>query len=199
MRCLYLVGGPGVGKSALMDGLTVGYQRMEVGQPRSGLRPRREMLIKVRNGRADEHFSAVELGARAGKHPAGFPGTDALSMSAIVDVEEWIVSGIAAHEAEWLLAEGARLANRRFVEALRQAGIGLDVVLVEAELAERRRTHRGSNQKPSWVAGAFTRARRFHEYVTELAESDESVHVHTLSNDVGLRHGIQVLRDITGL
>jgi hypothetical protein len=193
---VYLVGGPGVGKSALMDALTLGYDRALLGD-----QPRREQLYPTgamdTPGWRTTTPVAVELGARVGRHPIGFPGTDAMSMSTIVSAEQWLLSGDAGEETPLILGEGARLGVRRFVNAVLDAGIRLDLVLVIAESAERRRTNRGSTQKPEWVKGAFTRATRIHDYVATMGYGEAKAHV--LANDVDLQHGVKYLRELTGL
>lgn len=200
-RCVYLVGGPGVGKSALMDVLTLPYGRCLVGREGQGAaEPRREWLfpageLSVTPGRP----IAVELGARYGAHPIGFPGTDAMAMNAIVPTEAWLTSGRAAEETDLILGEGARLGVRRFVDALMAASVDLDLVLVLADNAETRRVHRGSNQKPAWVKGAFTRARRIYDYAAELAVTRKSVRTHVLTNDIDLQVGVKYLRELTSL
>lgn len=205
MKALYLVGGPAVGKSAIMSRLTSPYGRVE-SMAEDG-QPRREWLFQPAQ-RQDPSWKdvpsaiAVELGARVGKHPAGFPGTDAMAMSAIVPVEEWITSGVAAAEAPVLLGEGARLGVRRFVEALMAAEIETHVVLVTAspDIVERRCQKRGSNQKESWMRGQFTRSRRFFEYAEHAAAERSLLHVHEMSNlgSAGLQGCAERLAEIIG-
>ena len=199
MKALYLTGGPAVGKSAIMSRLTSPYGRIE-STPDEG-QPRREWLFQPAH-RHDPGAIAVELGARAGKHPAGFPGTDAMAMSAIVPVEKWIVSGVAAAEAPVLLGEGARLGVRRFVEALMAAEIETHVVLVTAspDIVERRCQERGSHQKESWMRGQFTRSRNFFEYAEHAALERPLLHVHEMSNlgSAGLQGCAERLAEIIG-
>lgn len=123
--------------------------------------PRRELLSA--NGRV----VAVELGARAGRHPPGFPGTDALPMNAVVSAENWLRSGQAAGEAPVVLGEGARLGVRRFLDAAIATGWEIHIVLLTSRRAARNRAERGSRQKDSWVKGATTRALRFHDYAAQ--------------------------------
>lgn len=179
MKALYLVGGPGVGKSEIMSRLTARYTR--VSSVLGDGQPRREWLL---NG-AGHIPVAVELGARAGRHPAGFPGTDAMAMTAIVSTEKWILSGLAAGEAPLLLGEGARLGVRRFLEALLHERIETHVVLITApkEIVEQRCVARGSNQKESWMRGQFTRSLRFHEAAFEMAQNSRGrLTTHALLN-----------------
>jgi len=156
-RLIYLVGEPGVGKSWLFTELTKAFERTAMPTPA----PRREFLLSPDRST----IVGVELGARAGKHHAGYPGTDALPMNAIIAAEQYLVSGTAQRETPLILAEGARLAVRRFLDAALTARIDTHVVLVtDPERAAKQRADRGSAQNPSWVRGATTRAIRFYGY-----------------------------------
>lgn len=167
MKALVVVGGPGVGKSAIVTQLTDSFVRV-CSRPDDG-RPRREWLF---DNPEDGDPIMVELGARLAPHPAGFPGTDALSMSIIRDVETWL-STVGQFEAQWLICEGARLANRRFLTLLGDLGIETHVVLITCvdQVAAMRRADRGSQQRESWVRGAFTRAERFLQVAHELHDA----------------------------
>lgn len=157
-----IVGEPGVGKSWLMDRLTEGYHRIQVDGT-----PRREWVSRVPEMKDAQmaDIAAVELGARAGKHPEGYPGTDAMSMTAIVDVERWLTHITMSKP---VVAEGARLGVRRFADVCATAGHHLHVYhLVDPDRAAAQRLARGSNQKDSWIKGARTRAERFAMYVQE--------------------------------
>lgn len=154
-RLVYVVGAPGVGKSHAVTAVTAGYERV------FGLaelkNPTREWLL--RDGRP----VAVELGSRAGRHPAGFPGTDAMSMTAIVPTERWLASGQAGAEASLVIGEGARLATKRLLTAAKDGGFDVVVLFVDDPLgASARRTRRGGEQNATWVKGAITRARNFY-------------------------------------
>lgn len=156
-RLVYLVGEPGVGKSWLFTELTKLFVRTA---PKTTA-PRREFLLLPHSTRIE----GVELGARLGHHHAGYPGTDALPMNAVVAAERWLVSGDAARETPLILAEGARLGVRRFLDAAQTAGIDTHVVLVtDPERAAKQRAGRGSTQSPSWVRGTSTRAINFYAY-----------------------------------
>lgn len=149
LRLVYLIGEPGVGKTTLMRSATADLVR--------GLLPgdpARELLAR-RDGRP----VAVELGRSRGT----FSGTDALPMNAVVVAERHVLHQ-AEQEAPVLLAEGARLANARFLSA----AVGADwrttlVHVVGPAVAAARREERGTHQDPAWVKGAATRARRLAE------------------------------------
>lgn len=164
-KIVYLVGEPGIGKSAAIDKLTRGLERIPVGgagHPEGG--PKREWITGE-----DTNVFAVELGGRAGKHPIGYPGTDAMSMSAIVGVEDWLVSGTAAEETSLIIGEGARLGVKRFADAALRADWQFTLVhAVGTRTADARRKARGSDQAESWIQGARTRANNFADYVRTL-------------------------------
>ena len=144
-RLLYLVGEPGAGKTTLMKKLTAGFERAEV----PGDQPRREVLFDKRGTPV-----AVELGYRKGT----FSGTDALGMTVIEQAVPWLYRA----ELPLVLAEGARLANKRFLSSAVDAGFDVHLFLLDHPSIERWRAKRerelGKAQNPKWVAGARTRA-----------------------------------------
>ncbi len=179
----YLVGEPGVGKSWIMDRLTERYHRV----PWDG-RPRLETLHETFEPPRTAELRAIELGARAGKHPEGFPGTDAMSMTAIVDVHRWLVG--AETPSVPVLGEGARLAVRRLIQACEEGQHNLHVYLiVDPERAAAQRAARGSKQNESWIKGARTRAYRFAEQaknVVMFAGAEPAAIVKELRRATGL-------------
>jgi hypothetical protein len=151
----YLVGEPGVGKSWIMDRLTEGYHQVPF-----DFRPRLEGIYQVHEPPEPATLRAYELGARVGKHPEGFPGTDAMSMTAIVDVHRWLIGKDTPDVP--VLGEGARLAVRRLIQACSEGGHVLHVYLIcDPQRAAAQRAARGSMQNESWIKGARTRAGRF--------------------------------------
>lgn len=141
---VYLIGEPGAGKSTLMSSVTSRYLRV----PIEG-KPRRDGLFHRRGD-----LAAVELGCRRG----AFSGTDALGMTVI----EQAVPYLAQQESHVLLAEGARLANARFLTAAVDAGYVVSLLLLDhpriAEWRDARAAKLGKAQSESWVRGARTRA-----------------------------------------
>lgn len=146
MILLYLVGPPGVGKTTIMSELTSGLDRETV------LDPFAHDVLR-RGGR--------RVGTEMGRRREAYSGTDALSMSVQPRAVDWI----STRPDEIVLAEGARLANRGFLLAARDAGYRVLLVYLHAPpptLVIRRKI-RGSDQNPQWIKGATTRATRIAE------------------------------------
>lgn len=190
-KIVYLVGEPGIGKSYAFNVLTRPWKRIVVGGAKDATGiggPFREWIM---DGGTSPR--AVELGRRAGKHPEGYPGTDAMSMSAIGGVDYWLTSGEAAAETDLIIGEGARLGVRRFVDIAVQAGWDLTVVYAHGyKTARAQREARGSQQSDRWVRGAKTRAANFAAYAS----------CHARAVEVNLDAGdslVQTLREETGL
>jgi P-loop Nucleotide Kinase3 len=153
-RLIYLSGEPGVGKSTLMAELTAQWTRAP--QPATGGAPARDVLLADATAEGiHSRAVAVELGRRRD----AFSGTDALPSTAIVAAERYLLSGLAAAEAPLLLAEGARLACRRFLQAATAAGWHVTLLhMTGPATAAARRTARAARlvkpeQNPAWVRG----------------------------------------------
>lgn len=143
---LYIVGGPGSGKTTLVR-TALADRKFEVRQ-----QPFAHMIYGP--GR-------VQLG---GDRPV-FGGTDALSMS----VQPRVLAALSDPALDWqyVLAEGDRLANGKFFSALHtMPDWDLTVVWLrtpEKMAAERRLQRAGSTQATQdakWVEGRETKARR---------------------------------------
>lgn len=160
MKLVYFVGAPGVGKTTLMEALTARCERQSETKPFA-----HDWLYR------DTTPVAIELGRRR----ESFSGTDALSMSVQPKAIQWL--GRKRHEL--LLAEGARLANLKFFYAARDVGYQVVLFYLIASNADldARRVERGSSQKPSWMKGAATRARK----VADQMRMDATVHWVTTS------------------
>jgi hypothetical protein len=190
LHVVYVIGEPGVGKSTVVGELTRGYERAVVAHRTDG-GPAREFLYGP-----GETPVATELGRRAGPHPEGFPGTDAMSMSAIVGVEKWLLSGNATG---LVIGEGARLANKRFASAVLEAGGRLSLVhLTDADGAAKRRETRGGHQNPAWVAGQGTRAWKFFVLCANSVNTWPG-QLATYSVHLPADDAVKILRTITGL
>lgn len=145
-HALYIIGEPGAGKSTLVETL-VGDALVITGRKPLAHR----VYLTVAGG-------VTELGAR---EPGRFGGTDALSMSAVVPAEAWVIRGDWPH-GSLLLAEGDRLACDRFFDALLAGGWDLAIIRLSTrpEVAAARREARGSFQKEAWVRGRQTKVAR---------------------------------------
>jgi hypothetical protein len=154
VRLLYLCGEPGVGKTWTMDRLTEHWSRLPLAPEADA--PARDALMTGPDGTGA--VAAIELGRRRD----AFSGTDALPQTVITVAETYLTSGRARAETNLLLAEGARLANLRFLGAAADSGwLVLLVNLIGPELAAERRAKRAAalgrpEQAASWVTGRRT-------------------------------------------
>lgn len=102
----------------------------------------------------------IQLGAERGK----FSGTDAMPLN----VQPQAIKFIGTHPAAILVAEGDRLANDGFFQAVKAHGYALSVVYLDCppEVAEERRLKRaadGIQQNRIWVKGRETKVRNLAE------------------------------------
>lgn len=157
-RLLYLSGQPGIGKSTLMAELTAHLRRLPL-PPDDGA-PARALLIR-RLSDGNPWIQAVEIGRRRDS----FSGTDALPQTVIDVAERYVRTGRALSETRLLLAEGARLACRRFLTAAADSGWAVTLIhLTGDDTAAERRAARAvllgkPEQNPGWVKGRITAAR----------------------------------------
>jgi hypothetical protein len=146
---VYLIGAPGSGKSTLMAKLTKGIVRLPYSPP--------ETLVA--HDRLVDPKTGVVIGAEIGKRRDLFSGTDALPSSVIEKAIPWI-NGLPY---ALLLAEGARLANIRFMRAAMNADYLVTLALLDHPDAEAWRKVRaravGREQSPSWVKGRLSASR----------------------------------------
>lgn len=190
---IYLSGEPGVGKSSLMAELTRPWTRLPVNGTPDG--PARDLLIQADPADLTPRVVAVELGRRRDS----FSGTDALPQTVINVAELYLTTGKAAEETSLLLAEGARLANRRFLQAALEADWRLIFVHLAnpAAAGERRRARAAAlgvpEQHPSWVLGRRTSATNLAAAVAEWGCT-----VLTLDAAQPLDHLAGVLRPVIG-
>lgn len=146
-RAMYLVGPPGVGKTSVMTCLKRPY--LEGDAHRAWDRS----LLWMTPLFSEDHVAGVELGRRRDR----FGGTDALGMSVMPHAKLWVTT---ATLPALVLGEGARLGTVPFLSLLAEYA-DLTVVHLTADpgVLDTRRALRGSNQSPSWMRGAETRAR----------------------------------------
>lgn len=144
---LYIIGAPGAGKTtALRHAL--------------GLIPRTEQDKPVPHIVYPGNPGGIQLGAERGK----FAGTDAMAMNIQPAVLKWLET----RPAQWIVAEGDRLANDAFFAGAKARGYDLSVVYLDCppEVAEARRLKRAANGIPQnriWVKGRETKVRRLAE------------------------------------
>lgn len=147
-RLIYLVGQPGSGKSMLMSLLTANLLRLSYEPPE----------VPVAHDVLIDKVTGAIIGAEIGKRRAFFSGTDALPSSVIEKAIPWVES----EPYELLLAEGARLANIRFLKAAME---NYQVILAfldhpDAEAWRRARAKQiGHEQNPAWVKGRMSASR----------------------------------------
>lgn len=151
-RLIYLVGQPGSGKSVLMAKLTAPFGR---GPVDTSLNVEcgcvaHDMLVDKTTGEV--------IGAEIGKRRELFSGTDALPSSIIEKAIPWI----EAEPYPLLLAEGARLANIRFIKAALTC-YHVTLALLDHSDADAWRKRRakliGREQNPAWVKGRLSASR----------------------------------------
>ena len=152
-RMIYLVGQPGSGKSTLMAALTNGLVRVTLDADREPV-PHDQLVDRV---------TGEVVGAEIGKQRGAFSGTDALASSIIDKAVPWVQT----QPYDVLLAEGARLANKRFIQAAADAGYAVMLGLLDHDAQETWRKRRskalGREQNLSWVKGRLTSSRKLAE------------------------------------
>lgn len=131
----YLIGEPGAGKSTLMAHLTRSIPYEELEWPFA-------------------HRVYGHVVWELGKRRPDFPGTDALAMN----VQPAVLSWLAANKPPLVIAEGDRLGNSSFLNAVVGMGYALHTyVLLGEEAADLHRRLRGSRQDEKWVRGRRTK------------------------------------------
>lgn len=134
-RALYIVGGPGAGKSTLMAETLAGWTAGPYTKWTS-----REMFGHYL------HHPQKGHGAYLGHLRPEYPGTDALSLSVAPQAVLWL-NALPLLGLDWVFGEGTRLGHPSFLAALDQV-TDLTVVhlKVDEEVAAARRAARGGKQ-----------------------------------------------------
>lgn len=143
-RAVYLIGGPGTGKSTALRHILKGVRLDEPGP----VDPKFPLLT----GQSFRDSSGVYLGKRGGK----FPGTDRLSMAVSPQAVDWALSN---RVPEIVIGEGARLGNAKFLAALSSStDLIVGHLITDEHVVAGRFRKRGSEQSDSWVKGRRTAA-----------------------------------------
>lgn len=167
-QALYILGGPGVGKSSVMDGLMEDWDAEPESIP----------LGEQFRGHKIRHREDGVEGLYLGVLRDEFGGTDALGMRAPKAAKHWALMN---DHPPVILGEGARLGLDKFLVAL-SCKTNLTVVLLEASEDAMRERRLGRNpstqrqwkkrtvndaQNDTWARGANTRALRAAERSAE--------------------------------
>jgi GTPase SAR1 family protein len=145
---VYLIGGPGTGKSTVM------YSLMQGWKPGEYVR----FTVREMFGHWLDH-EVLGAGAYLGRLRPEFPGTDALSRSVQPHALTWVTT-IPMLNLAWVFGEGERLGNVAFLTALAQS-TRLQVVhlVLDPELqAERLEQRPGKALTPVYVKAKTTQA-----------------------------------------
>lgn len=152
----YFIGQPGCGKTTLITALTDN-----------------ELAWVVKGTKlAPTHtvYDRIDV-AQIGAARADFGGTDILPMSIQPLAVAWMANGAP----DQVFAEGDRLANDKFFQAVTDQGWSLKVVYINVSdaTAAQRRAERGSNQNPTWLKGRQTKvARLASKWIDNVIEID---------------------------
>ena len=167
-KLIYIIGQPGSGKSTLMAKLTAQFDRHSIA-PAERYPVAHDVLTDKTTGEV--------VGAELGVRRELFSGTDALASSVIDKAAPWI----ASQPYPLVLAEGARLANRRFIDAALEGGYEVTLVLLDHNDAEDWRKVRskaiGKTQNPSWVKGRLSASRNLADALSGPAYVGKAVEV----------------------
>lgn len=163
-RMIYVIGAPGSGKSTFMAKMTEHLKR----EPVTDAPVAHDRLI---------FLDGAVAGAEIGKRRPAFGGTDALPASIIEKAIPWV----ATQPYELLLAEGARLANKRFLLAAVEAGYRVHLAHLDHGEIEDWRAARsaelGKVQDAAWVKGRTTASDNLARHFME--KPDLGVQVYT--------------------
>lgn len=158
MRLVYVIGVPGAGKSTLCAGIEAQWEKLMDGTKPFAYR-----------GYWDPQEDPWPQFISLGEEREVFSGTDTLSMSVAPKAVEWL----PGCPYPLVLGEGDRLGTASFFEAMRKAGVDLQVVLLKVtpERAAERRAERGTGQNEQWLKGRETKVANLAPYVTTVIDA----------------------------
>lgn len=149
MTCaIYLIGGPGTGKSTVMQALLDGWEPGEYVR----------FTVREMFGHWLDH-EVLGTGAYLGRLRPEFPGTDALSRSVQPHAVSWLAT-LPMLGLSWVFGEGERLGNVAFLEALAlRCRLRVVHLVTTPEVQEKRMLERpGKLLTPAYVKAKTTGA-----------------------------------------
>lgn len=156
-QSVYIIGGAGTGKSTFTSQLMDRYvMSWEVPLTDLAAKPNsRGTVITLRGHRLAGYQG--EDGMYLGVMRDSFPGTDGLDRVSYIPGEAWLEAG---NLPDFIIAEGATLAARRFIRVLHETTDLLLVHLEAEDFVKDLRLHqRGSEQAETFVTGTATRSK----------------------------------------
>lgn len=176
-QSVYLLGGPGAGKSTLMSHLLRGW----VLGPYERLIDRELFGHKMLNGE-------LELGVYLGHLRPEYPGTDALSLSVAPHALRWLQK--LDPQLSWVFGEGARLGHQSFLAELSvKTKLVVAHLKVDPEVSlQRRATRPGKLLTEQYVRSATTKAANTAAWCREVGiptvDLDGTRRVEDLAEDI---------------
>jgi hypothetical protein len=149
-RAVYIIGGAGTGKSTFTAEILDSAGIMGPLEDLHSKPNSRGTMITLRGHQVGED------GLYLGCMRESFPGTDGLDRVSYIPGEEWLETALLP---EWIIAEGATLAARRFIRVLNETTDLVLVHLVADEfVVELRCMERGSSQDQKFITATATRS-----------------------------------------
>lgn len=152
---LYLVGDPGVGKTTTLQ-LALADHNVEATFLHPFLRTEHTWYADIH----DEQRPGVTITELGGRRSGGFGGTDAMAMNAQPKVLEWL----RTTQPVRVVAEGDRLGNSKFFQAVRLLGYDLSLIYltahpftIDARRKARQTEHGTQPQNMTWLLGRATK------------------------------------------